>query len=187
MTMAPPSKPQRPREWAIALLKKNKVDEPLMLLGCRGYYRDTLGAPGANDRGIYDDAIFVISPNVYATFNANTDPSITRPNIAMLMNGVWRYKKGKHKINSPNGYPALVQASAVTVLRDDNEDPGQEPQVDTGWFGINIHKGGLNTTSSEGCQTIYPTQWDGFRELVYAEAKRLSRETFPYCLVDQVG
>lgn len=187
MPITPPNKPQRPREWAERLLRLNKVTEPLALLGCRGYYRDTMGAPGANDRGIYDDAIFVISPNVYASFNANTDPSVSRPNIAMLLNGVWRYKKGKHKINSPSGYMALVQAAPVTVLRDDNEDPGLEPQVDTGWFGINIHRGSVNSTSSLGCQTVYPSQWEGFRELVYGEMKRLNRSTIPYCLIDQVG
>lgn len=180
MSIVPPSRPQKPRAWAEGLLHAHGVTEPLAILGVRGYYRDSMGVAGQNDRGIYDDAIFVISPNTYATFNGNTDPSITRPHMAMLLPGVWRYQKGMHHPTKPNGYMAFTQAAPVTVMRD-NEGP------DTGYFGINIHRGGYNTTSSEGCQTIFPAQWDAMRELVYGEIKRLGMKSFPYCLVEEAG
>jgi lysozyme len=49
---------------------------------------------------------------------------------------------------------------------------------------INIHRGGYRTTSSEGCQTIYPSQWDGFINLVYSEMSRYNQKTIPYLLVE---
>lgn len=159
----------------IALLN---ICDSVKLLGVRGYYKQTMGNPVTNDRGIYDDAIFVITPDTFVSFNANTDPSITRKGVAVLKPGIWKYKKGKHKINSPTGYAAFVQADKVTVARDQQGD-------DTGFFGINIHKGGFNTTSSLGCQTIYPDQWEAFRSLVYSEMDKYNQKVVPYILVLQ--
>jgi hypothetical protein len=49
-----------------------------------------------------------------------------------------------------------VQAASVEVRRDGG-------LIESGWFGINIHRGGVTTTSSEGCQTIPPErQWNQF-------------------------
>jgi hypothetical protein len=152
---------------------------PLYLVGIRGYYRDSMGAVGRNDLGIYDDAIFVLSPNVFASFNANTDPSVARPRIATLQPGLWL----AHKIGLHKGYQALSQQKGeVTVSR-------AGAGLDTGYFGINIHRGGNTTTSSEGCQTIPPKQWDGFINLVVSEAKRVhgakwQTATIPYVLLE---
>lgn len=172
---------------------ENEARHPLLIVGVRGYYRDTLGKPGANDRGIYDDAVFVVTPNTFTAFNANTDPSGYRKGqgkgagkgMASLKPGVWdAYRFGKHK----GQYEALIQTGgAVTVSRDGVEGPYD----DTGWFGINIHKGGVNTTSSEGCQTIPPSQWPTFIALVHGEAERLfgtdwRHQVIPYVLLDGV-
>lgn len=174
----------------IARLGIDRARYPLVVLGIRGYYADSMGAPGRNDRGIYDDAIFIDTPEACVSFNANTDPSRFRPGqgegaakgMASLMPGVWPvYRFDKHK----GQYLALCQrAGEVTVLRD-----GNPPYPDKGNHGINIHRGGLNTTSSEGCQTIHPAQWDSFIGLAVDQAKRLfgdrwASTTIVYALID---
>lgn len=179
MSNVPGTRPKQDRKATEKLLQKAGITDKVALVGLRGYYGG-MGESG-NDRGIYDDAIILITPSVYATFNANTDPSIFRPKIATLRPGVHIYKKGKHGISRPGGgYPALRPANkyeALPVYRDGVQKP---------WDGvaINIHKGGYNGTSSEGCQTIYPDQWQGFINLVYSEMDRYSQKTIPYLLLD---
>ena len=132
--------PQQPRTQTISLLSKHGVDvsKRVALLGVRGYYRDTMGEPGVNDLGIYDDAIFVVSPDTHKAWPANTDPSRLSPGMASLLPGVWKYQLGLHGLSKPLHlrYMALVQAAPVTVARH------LQRTTDTGWFGINIHRGG---------------------------------------------
>ena len=179
--MLPPSRPQQAKSKTQALLTKARVDDAVALVGIRGYYRDSMGDVGKNDRGIYDDAIFLVSPNAYATFNANTDPSIRRAGIAVLKPGVHRYRKGKHGLSKPGGgYPALRPANP-----DESLPVTRDGQGDSMGIAINLHKGGYNTTSSEGCQTIYPSQWESFISLVYSEMDRAGQKTIPYLLVEE--
>lgn len=162
---------------------------PLLIVGMRGYYLDSLGQEGINDRGIYDDALFIDSPNGTVCYHANTDPSAFRKGwgtdkskgMARLKPGLWKvHQFGMHK-----NYEALVQIKGeVSVIRDG--DPDYE---DTGYFGINIHKGSYNGTSSSGCQTIYPEQWQSFIGLAKSEAVRLfglrwNNVVIPYLLVE---
>lgn len=77
----------------------------------------------------------------------------------------------------PRRHPAL--------LRD-----GTPPYEDTGDFGINIHRGGYGTTSSLGCQTIHPEQWDSFITLAMDQAKRYfgsewKKRVVPYVLLEE--
>ena len=193
----PPSKPRLSSGQLQNLISTFKVDReknPLVIVGIRGYYLNTQGKPGVNDRGIYDDAIFIDSPFVTASFNANTDPSVYRKGtgtqnrtkgIARLKPGLWMaYGFGLHK----NKYMALIQCMGeVTVIRDGNPD-----YEETGNFGINIHKGGYNTTSSLGCQTIHPAQWESFINLAKDQAVRLFRSKWnktriPYVLIENTG
>ena len=179
--MLPPSRPQQAKSKTQALLTKARVDDAVALVGIRGYYRDSMGEVGKNDRGIYDDAIFLVSPNAYATFNANTDPSIRRAGIAVLKPGVHRYRKGKHGLSKPGGgYPALRPANPAEEL-----PVTRDGQGDSMGIAINLHKGGYRTTSSEGCQTIYPSQWESFISLVYSEMDRAGQKTIPYLLVEE--
>lgn len=178
--IVPNTKPKLNQAEALEYVKSIAYPDIIkvpMLIGLRGYYKRTMGNPDENDRNIYDDAIVLVTPNVYATFNANTDPSITRPKVAVLKEGTWLYQLGKHGYATKRPYPALVQAGAVTVVRDQQGE-------DTGWFGINIHRGGRNTTSSLGCQTIYPDQWDSFYALVSSEMKRFNETIINYVLID---
>lgn len=180
--MLPNSKPKLTQAEALQYLSQFDLSAyPVRLLGIRGYYKQTMGNPIKNDRGIYDDAIFIISPDCYASFNANTDPSVTRTGVATLKaNQVALYKIGLHNMKNP--YEALRQYGRVTVIRDDKPgeftDNAQQP------FYIDIHKGGFNTTSSLGCQTITPTQWISFLELVKDQLKRYNQKIIPYALIE---
>lgn len=181
MSIVPASRPQLSREEALKLIHERfpGYKGGVVVLGVRGYYRDTMGKPGKNDRGIYDDALFVISDHVFAAFNGNTDPRVYAKRIANLAVGVWRYKPGIHGLSKPAAqrYKAFVQAAPVTVIRD-------QVGPDTGWFGINIHRGGNTTTSSAGCQTIPPSQWEAFRSLLMTELDRAKQTEFRYVLID---
>jgi lysozyme len=180
MSIVPPERPGLTRTAAKYYLHAAGIPDEFALIGRRAYYRDTMGKPGENDRGIYDDAIALITPTAFVTFNANCDPSAWRQGIATLMPGVWQYRVGTHGITKPpeRRYEALVQAGPVMVTRDGGK-------TETGWFGINIHRGGFNTTSSEGCQTIHPTQWEGFIGLVKGEMARHSRIKIDYVLTER--
>jgi lysozyme len=179
MSIKPPARPKLPEAEARLILENHGLTKGVMLLAVRGYFLDTMGAPGKNDRGIYDDMIAVVSPTAYVAFNANVDPSVFRSGIATLKPGVHLYKKGRHGISRGPGYPALRPATPgekLPVTRDGQ--PGDH-------FGIaiNIHRGSKTSTSSEGCQTIHPDQYPAFIALVYQEMARHGQTTIPYCLV----
>jgi lysozyme len=165
-----------------ALIRSLRVPDAVKLVGIRGYYKDTMGKPGENDRGIYDDAIFLIGPAVFFAFNANTDPSVFRQHIAKLVPGIHYYKKGKHGIGKPGGgYDALrpdTPGEGLPVTRDGEEG------IKTG-VAINIHKGSYNSTSSEGCQTIHPDQWVQFKNEVYRAMDSEGQKRIPYILIEQ--
>ncbi len=178
----PPSLPQWPRERVQEHLRGQGVSERVALLGVRGYYRDTMGVVGRNDFGIYDDAIFLLAADNFARFNANTDPAragfnakVGKP-YAVIAPGVWRYRLGQHK----GQYLALVQDAPVIVRRGDTA-------TERGWFGINIHKGSYTSTSSEGCQTIYPEQWTEFIMYVQRAMSRVQATSIPYALIEAQG
>jgi lysozyme len=173
--MLPPSRPQITRPQLLHRVGK-APGAAVFLVGWPGYYLYTMGKKGENDRGIYDDAIFLVTPNVYATFNANVDPSVFRRGIATLEPGTHLYRKGPHGISRGNPYPAFRPANkeeALPVRRD-----GQSG-VSKG-IAINIHRGSWNSTSSLGCQTLPPSQWEAFQKLVYAEMDRHGQKTIPY-------
>ena len=176
-TNVPPAKPRISADAVEKIVRKHGVTDPVVLVGLRGYYARTMGGPG-NDRGLYDDCIAVLSPTVYATFNANTDPSVYSPGIATLLPGVHRYRKGRHGISRGAGYPALRPATkgeALPVTRDGRAGT-------TTGIALNIHSGGRTSTSSRGCQTLHPSQWPAFQKLVYAEMSRHQQSTIPYIL-----
>jgi len=193
MTMQPASLPQASFTDISRLAFAAGLDperEPLFVVGVRGYYRDTMGIVGRNDRGVYDDAMFLKAGTAFRPFNGNTDPSRVRKGrgtgagkgMAVLKPGLYRaHRLGLHR----GKYEALCQlAGQVTVIRD-----GDPPYPDTGFFGINIHRGGYGTTSSEGCQTLPPSQWEAFIGAVRAQAKRINPAnyravTVPYLLVE---
>lgn len=174
--MMPGGRPVQSQTAIRALAKEGGVKAKVFIVGIRGFFRDLMGRYGKNDLGIYDDALFLVGPDYYRTFNANTDPSKDRPGVATLRPGLHPYRKGRHGISRGPGYPALRPATAgerLPVMRDGRPDYG---------VAINIHRGGLNTTSSEGCQTIHPDQWREFITNAYALMDDNEQAVIPYLL-----
>ena len=194
--MIPNDTPKATREKVIAKLitsglwKNTKVTQ-CSVIGWRGYYLNSMGKRGENDRGIYDDALFVLSPDTWTAFNGNTDPSVYRTGRAVL-EAPQRvvYRPGYHGYKSKYGHPAFRQASPVIVRRDGGTGNGKALGdgrfTDEGMarFWINLHRGGHTTTSSAGCQTVPPTQWDAFYNLVRLQMKRFEQTEFSYYLVE---
>lgn len=158
--MTPSSKPRlslADLNTRLAPFGIDRAKHPMIVVGIRGYYSDTMGKPGQNDRGIYDDAIFLVTPNAFAAFNANTDPSAQyREGLACLKPGVYY----AHRFDLHKGeYLALCQRSGPVIVHRDGTGSVKAGTVDErgtcqgsgfwkGEFGINIHKGGYGTTSS---------------------------------------
>lgn len=189
----PASRPRITRAELVQLMNdKLGVDYATRLLAAEegkmfavmipGYYGKSMGGTPGNDRGVYDDCMVVVSPTTFATFNANTDPSVFRnktkskQGIATLKPGVHPFKPGNHGISRPGGgYPAFRPATKeerLPVFRDGDPDENA--------YGVatNIHKGGYNGTSSEGCQTIFPDQWAEFYAVVMGQLRRTGQKQF---------
>ncbi len=191
MNILPPSgRPRKSWEELKTVLQEYGVpiDRPVVF-GWRGYFRDSMGVVGKNDRAIYDDACFLWDPHPgrRVCYNFNTDPSRYRKGhgtdestkgMASLIPGVWKYQLGLHK----GEYQAMIQAGEVTVMRD-----GDPNYTDTGFFGINIHRGGEGTTSSLGCQTVPPSQWSDFIMTVKQYMKENGVTRINYVLIDRQG
>jgi len=195
--------PQLPSAEIEAIIALNNIPRdrfPVVLLASRGYYLDSIGVPGVNDRRRYDDAHFLVWPDGIARFVANTDPNGYRKGsgtgsnkgMATLKTGIHLFGTGLHR-----GKPGYRQAEDFTVIRDglrgDYEDKGQHA--------IDIHSGSgdeddVGTTSSLGCQTQPPAQWKIFQPLSYDLLDQYGNEMgyndwnehvriLPYVLIDE--
>ncbi len=197
MGLKPVSTPKLAQAAVLRNLVARGVTEKTAILAVRGFY-SSADSKGENKRAVYDDALFLVGPTFFGAFNANTDPGAYRrghgrgsaKGMASLKPGTYRV----HKIDLHNGaYEALCQrAGDVTVYRDADVAVSlgdtlviEERRVyeDTGSFGINIHRGGFNTTSSAGCQTIWPEQWPYFIDKAKEQLKQAGQKVMPYCLV----
>lgn len=181
MSIIPASRPQAKRHEILAKVPTWVIEKyQVIFLGFPAYYRDTMGEAGKNDRNVYDDAIFIIAPDFFGSWNANTDPSCSdrqKPDVAVLSPGVHLYRKGKHKIASPLGYAAFRPATPNEEL------PVTRSGKPSFGVAINIHKGGVNGTSLLGCQTIPPAQWESFRSTAYMLMDRYNQDKIPYVLI----
>jgi hypothetical protein len=181
--LIPDSKPKLKKTEAAKIIEKYLTGSkpPNILIGIRGYYSKTMGATEGNDINLYDDAI-ILYGDKYGTFNANTDPSFVKQNgrnLAKLDTGLYTFYKGRHKgqYNALRAYPEGV---ILPCTRDGKPDTCSA---------INIHKGGINTSSkdrvwSAGCQTLPATQWNSFIETVYELMLKHQQKTIPYILID---
>ena len=99
-------------------------------------------------------------------FQITTDPGIKSLKVPMNAKGtailVPGQYRGSHKLGLHQGkYEALVQCAPVKVYRDANKDSildTDKRTIDTGMFGINIHKAGIASVIvdgwSAGCQVL---------------------------------
>lgn len=174
------TRPKLSEQEARSIVAPLNLPVKVILLGIRGYYKRTMGDPNKNDRGIYDDAHFIIAPGFFQSFNANTDPSVFRKGIAVLKPGVHWYRKGNHGISKGPGYPALRPATPGERL------PVTRDGIGDDWgIALNIHRGGFKKTSSEGCQTIPPSQYDSYQKKVYELMDQHKQKTIPYVLIEE--
>jgi hypothetical protein len=185
---------------AIAIAKQHGVSDQVVIFGYRS---------NGSQRGQYDDTLAIMTPDIYKEYKGNTLPSKKAPGIAVLQPGVWAYKRGLHGIHHLDGSPgdqallkklydtgkdlppipgrilpyyAFRQAGPVTVLRDGHKSP--ETVTDpVSWPWIDIHHGGYNLTSSEGCQTIDPDGWQDFRQLGFGSMSKYSQMQIKYILI----
>jgi peptidoglycan hydrolase-like protein with peptidoglycan-binding domain len=175
----------------------NKGFDPekhVIAVAIRGFNLDT-GEKGKNDRRIYDDKHFIVTPKAVKSFTANTDPSGfkkgygtgSNKGMACLKKGVWFFGKGTHK-----GSPSFRQCCPFTVIRD-----GNPPYEDTGYHAINWHSGGQTSTSSLGCQTNKPNDFIVLRDYIYQKMEEFNNpkmkndwgqevRAIPYILIEEV-
>ena len=187
----PRSKPAASLATVIAAAEKAwKMGHTLPLpdffvLGVRAYYRDSMGEPGVNDVSQYDDAFFIVSPLGFSAWNGNTDPSRYGWNdnadkyMARLKTGCWTFIRRMHR----GKYWAFGQGdNEVVVERIKSTDIVATSE--RGCFGIDLHLGGINGTSSEGCVTVPPSQWTAFEKELTSTMKSLGETEFPFILID---
>lgn len=153
----------------------NVGEWPVSVIGIRGFFLN-MGNQNKNDRGIYDDAIIIKTPTVTAIFNGNVDPSGYRKGEGFGSGkGMARLAEGAyfaHIIDMHGGslyHEALCQrVDNVTVIRDGKKGDYRQ----TGRFGINWHMGGTTGTSSAGCPTVPPSQYNSFLSILKGEIER---------------
>jgi len=181
MGIVPQNKPQYKREDAETILKiyKKPLDR-CYLIAFRGYYSQTF-QPRGNNIGVYDDALVVISPDTFTTFNFNVDPSSQATGRANLCAGIWQFEIGIHNRSKAKSkqYTALIQDEAQFLIKRFNQGTKLES-----YRGINLHRGGNTTTSSLGCLTVPPIQWDSAINLIIAQMNKHNQKKIELILID---
>ncbi|MBL9115492.1 MAG: hypothetical protein JNJ83_10850 [Verrucomicrobiaceae bacterium] len=200
MASVPASRPRLSSADLLKDLSVHKIDRdkyPIVAVGYRGYYLNSMGKPGVNDIGDFDDAFILHTPNVMMSCNGNTDPTARGYGRAHLRPGFWpMWKLDLHR----GKYLAFCQRAAeCEVYRDGTAHLPVGTQNDfglhmgngiwRGWFGINGHKAGA-TTSSLGCQTVPAQQWPALIATAEAEARRFAGAKWrslviPYVLIEK--
>ncbi|WP_319532653.1 hypothetical protein [uncultured Cohaesibacter sp.] len=127
----------------------------------------------------YKDAVFVIDPEGIEAFNGNSDPTNNGPGIATVKAPqAVCYRPGFHRYGLPGGHEAFRQDIDCVVVRGGMEGD------DYGMHYVNLHRGGINGTSSEGCLTIPPNQWYEFHALVNGLLETYDQQVFYVTIVD---
>lgn len=126
-----------------------------------------------------------------------TDPGVTYTITKLLdVKGVARLVPGQYRNSHAIGlhrqqYPALVQVQPLKVYRDNNKNSVfDETIVDTGLFGINIHRSSPTGVSqqvdgwSAGCQVFFSiNDFTKFMKIMYS-ARDMFSNKFTYTLIE---
>lgn len=160
---------------------------PFMIVGVRSK---------ENVNNKFDDLIGVVENNTVTWYTGTTNAGrhwllnfLNPSGTAVLKAGQYLncYNLGLHK----GQYEALIQTGGkVTVYRDADKDETAEEQgvIQTGWFGINIHRANPNAISqviekwSGGCQVL--NNPNDFAQLIKA-CRRSGLEHFTYTLLQE--
>lgn len=191
-SIVPAARPEIVRATAIEWARQEGCTDDFFVLGRGGYFRRSMSTD-EQGRGVYDDAIVVVTPDVFLTFNGNCNPCKGEIGMATLQDGVWPMKRVIHHPNTPKAYPCWGQAGPVVVKRDGTEDVEKgfrHPKYGEclggglwrGNFAIQLHSGFLYETGSEGCQTVYKPQWNECDLAIMTEMRARRLETFSYVL-----
>jgi len=191
MIPIPRNKPQASLSVVMDSAKQewNKFNEEdlfpeTFVLAVRGYFSKTIGEVG-NDINVYDDAHFIVSPLGISAWNSNVDPTRYGWNakagkyMARLSVGCWKFQSLIHR----GKYQAFGQGDNLVKVDRVRADESVA-RVETGLFGINDHLGGVNGTSSEGCMTHPPQQWNGYRKKLNEVLALASLKQFDFILVE---
>ena len=175
----------------IAVLKRTMAAKGYVFFENGDYNLNIIGvrnsATGQRVTNAFDDQIIIaykIKDNwQISTYKFTTDNGA---GTARLKPGQYR---GSHFIGLHQGkYEALRQCGVMTVYRDDIRDGiYNENRTETGVFGINIHKAGIDSVQvnnwSEGCQVFKRTQDFNAFMLLCKKAAALHGNRFSYTLI----
>ena len=155
-------------------------------------------ATGKAVTNAFDDVITVSYKKdgqwIYKEWMNTTDPGTkgvkeykNAKGVARLVPGQYR---SSHNIGLHQGkYEALKQINPVKVYRDNDKNMTyDESKIDTGIFGINIHKAGVDSTFvenwSEGCQVFKRiADFEEFMNICRA-ASKVHGNKFTYTLIE---
>lgn len=152
------------------------------LVFVRGYFLDSMGEKGKDDRNIYDDACFLYTPTIFESYNANTNPSVAIRNgkaLAELITGQYKFYRGKHR----GRYKALrtfPEGAVLECMRNGEISSCSH---------INIHKGSTNPRASdivwsEGCLTIPDIQYPDWQVRLWTAMDSLGQKVIDVVLLE---
>lgn len=184
------------------------------LLEKKGYAYFTKGSYNLNIIGVrtnhgnavtneFDDAIVVLYKSPGGKESRFVAPITTEPGLTPMLNPTHKLGtaimvpgqyRGCWSIGLHQGkYQALCQRKPVRVYRDRNRNRSYDldvKSIDTGVFGINIHKAGVVSKLvdkwSAGCQ-VFKTEadFDAFMRLCKQQVASGRGETFTYTLLNE--
>ncbi len=196
------SNPTLTREQAIDMAGKAGITDKVVFIGLRS----KASVYGENDA--YTDTLGLLTPDGYTEYKLNTLPTKWTPGMACLVPGTYKFRQGLHgmhhlSLDAPKDkaaydwllahpgqdhpdpvyrltYWAYREVPPMTVIR--NGEEGTHTDSAAAPFWIDLHHGGLNTTSSEACQTVPIAIWKQVRTSGFAAMDKYGQKEIIYHL-----